>query len=294
MNNYLITGSSGYIGQSLCNLLKVKKIPYISFDIKNNKQQDIRNKKEIKKYLKNKNISHIIHAAALSGVEKHLNEYDNYLDTNVVGTYNLLEVARELKIKNFIFTSSCSVYGNNNNCKESDKLLSESFYGLSKILCEEMIKFYGRKHGINYQILRIFNVIGHGINSEFQKNRLIPKILEKIKKNEPIDIYLQSNGIDNQIRDFVDIKYVIDIIYELLINPFTNKIFNVASGKGNSVSDIVSLCQNLTNKIAFWNFTHGRDGDCDFQTANIRNLKTHRLFKDFNIKDIINDIIKHE
>jgi UDP-glucose 4-epimerase len=221
--NILITGSSGYIGSKLIKLLSSKH-KIIKFDKKESIIQDLNNINILNSIFTKEKIDLVIHLAALSGVEKNHREYKKFFKTNVLGLLNLLEVMRRNSVRNILFASSCSVYGNNKKAKESDNLEPISFYGLTKTFGEEILKYYNRVFDFNYQGFRIFNVIGKGGKSDFNKIRLIPTLIKNINNNKPINLFLQSNKKDTCIRDYVHIDFVCKI-FEKFIKFIISKLF---------------------------------------------------------------------
>lgn len=285
----LVTGSQGYLGISLVNLLKEKGMEVIGFDKQSDEFEDLKYKGNIEPFFKkHQNIDTIIHLAALAGVEKDISEYNSYFENNVRGTFNLLEVMREYKVKNILFASSCSVYGNNQNSKEWDELKPCSFYGLSKVINEEMIQFYGRNHGINYNIFRIFNVIGRGGESDFNNKRLIPTLINNISTGQDINLFLQSNKKDTQVRDFVDLKFVCEVFSKFIDKP-TNKIINIGSGKGVSGEEMANKMIKLLNKSPDdikINKINKRKGDPDRSVSNNERLERAGFKYNKSIEDI--------
>lgn len=250
----LTTGGNGYIGSALVKLLSKIGHEVISFDksykiTKNNQfRGDLVNKKDIEEcFSKYKNIDLTIHLAALSGIEQNINQYLEYINNNILGTYNLLETMREFNVKKILFSSSCACYGNNQNSKEWDDLKPESIYGLSKLTSEEFIKFYGRNYGFNYNIFRVFNTIGRSVDSEFNNRRLIPTLINNITSGLDINLFIQSNKKDVCVRDYVYLGFVCEVFSKFIEKP-TNKIINIGSGKGVSGGEMANKMLKLLNK----------------------------------------------
>tara|TARA_Y100000590_G_scaffold411270_1_gene505140 strand:- start:175 stop:705 length:531 start_codon:yes stop_codon:yes gene_type:complete len=172
--NILITGGAGFVGYSITKfLLEKSKNNIYSIDNLNNyysvklkksrvkelkkfkkfnfKKIDICSRKKIDNYIKKNKISFIIHLAAQAGVSYSLKNPNSYFDNNIMGFYNILELARLNKIAKIIYASSSSVYGHQSNKKfsEKDKIKKiNNFYALSKISNEELAKFYSDKFNI--------------------------------------------------------------------------------------------------------------------------------------------------
>lgn len=284
--NILITGSSGYIGSKLIKLLSSKH-KIIKFDKKESIIQDLNNINILNSIFTKEKIDLVIHLAALSGVEKNHREYKKFFKTNVLGLLNLLEVMRRNSVRNILFASSCSVYGNNKKAKESDNLEPISFYGLTKTFGEEILKYYNRVFDFNYQGFRIFNVIGKGGKSDFNKIRLIPTLIKNINNNKPINLFLQSNKKDTCIRDYVHIDFVCKI-FEKFIKKQSNEFINIGSGKGYSGQEVANKIFDILNKKTYIIYTEKRNGDPDVSISNNKKLLKHKIkYKNKSIKETI-------
>ena len=195
----LITGSSGFIGFHVSEFLLKKEIKIVGIDnhndyydvnLKNKRLKilkkyknfkfykfDISKKKLIEKvFVKNKP-DLVIHLAAQAGVRYSFINPFKYIDSNVTGFTNILEIMREKKIKKLIYASSSSVYG---NCKkfpfkEKFELSPLNFYGQTKLFNEKIVKIYEKNYNIKCVGLRFFTVYGpYG-----RPDMFIPKILDK-------------------------------------------------------------------------------------------------------------------
>ena len=137
----LLTGDKGFIGMHLQN--KLRNIGFIvnGYDLKVG--YDIRNRRQVDQAFRLFRPDVVIHLAALAGVRLSEQIPGEYFKTNVMGLYNVLEEAKKRKVKNFLFASSSSVYGNA-KCplKEDIKRAPVSVYGLTKLLGEIMCKYY--------------------------------------------------------------------------------------------------------------------------------------------------------
>ena len=172
MKNIGITGYSGSLGKTLIKLNKSNKI----FRFRG----DIRNKKDINDWLKNKQINTVIHLAAIVPIKMVNRNKKKAFNINYVGTQNIVNLALENKVNWFFFASTSHVY------KSSKKKISEngtlspiSFYGQTKFLAEKFIK--KKLHGkMNYCVGRIFSTT----NKNQKKNYLVPDLKYKIRKTK--------------------------------------------------------------------------------------------------------------
>jgi len=227
MKNILITGGAGYIGSKISHDLLDRKYNVIIIDnlstghkklIPNKSlfyQADFSNPEILKKIFKKFKIDTIIHLAASLSVEESMKNPEKYYLNNVFKTQKMLELISIYKIKKFIFSSTCAVYGENRSYKidESGLIKPKSHYGLTKFLCESVIKNFSKNSSFKYYILRYFNVIGAdyklrcgAINNSGQLFKVIAKNI--IKKNFKINVfgnnYLTKDG--TCIRDYIDVN----------------------------------------------------------------------------------------
>ncbi len=226
-----ITGHTGLVGKSL---IKSKKFKFIKFN------GDIRNKKDIKKWIDNKNLDAIIHLAAVVPIIEVNKNYDKAKKINYLGTKNLIDViVKEKKLINwFFFASSSHVY----NFRKKKFLLKESSvtkpfskYGYTKLLAEKYIKKKLAKYNIPYCIGRIFSII----DPKQSKSFFFPSVLNRIR-NAKGKIFFENLG---HIRDFLTMQDITDAIFHLYKKKCKGT-FNIASGKELSLISIVNqLCK---------------------------------------------------
>ena len=173
MTNILITGGAGYIGSHIAEQLIKNKKNVIILDnlvtgykkLINKKakfiKDDIKNKSKIKNIIKDYNISSIIHLAAYLNVSEAENNKKKYYQNNIIGTKNLLEACKNSTVKNIIFSSSCSIYGDvKGSVNENRKPNPQGYYAYTKYKSEELTKKFSKQNKFKYGILRYFNVAG--------------------------------------------------------------------------------------------------------------------------------------
>ena len=286
MNFFLITGCSGFIGSNFTKkILNNKNNFVIGIDdlssgnnLKNfshKRFKFIKGNCSDKNILKkiDKKINYIYHFAGQSSGEKSFYDPLDNFQRNVITTLVLLDYSVKIKCKRFIYASSMTVYGNNNNAKETDKCKPLSFYGLSKFSSEEFIKKYSLKN-IDFTICRIFNVYGSNqkLNNDFQG--LIRIYLTQLKKSNTLII----KGSKNRLRDFIDIEDVINMLSEIPFNKnLKNQIVNIGSGVKTKISDILRLLKANYKKNLKVKYLKGTPLD---QFEIISNMsKSKRIFK---------------
>lgn len=248
----LITGGVGFVGHHLVKRLVAKKyFPIIIDNLSNGSlvslsgiskkkyffvKTDVRNLKEIEKAIFGFKPNMIIHLAALHFIpycDKHPKEV---LKVNLKGTENLLKIAKEFKINNFLFASTAAVYAPSNRMHaENNALKPIDIYGRSKKLAEEKIISYSKKNPtFKFVILRLFNIYGYDDNIP----HFIPEIIKKIKNSLKISV-----GNLETIRDYIYIDDIIDAIFLIMKKNenCNNQIYNLGTGIGTSGIEVVKL-----------------------------------------------------
>lgn len=163
--NVLVTGSSGRLGQEIIQLLGFKKIQTIGIDLVNTKATDIlldiRDKKEVFRIIRK--VDFVIHTAAIHGrhLDMGLSRLD-FIETNIIGTLNLLEASAHYGVKSFIYTSTTSVYGKSMEHSDNAVWVSEQLhpqprdmYDISKLTAENLCKEFFEKENLNTCVLRV-------------------------------------------------------------------------------------------------------------------------------------------
>jgi len=264
----LITGAAGFIGFNLSKYLldksNVKIIgvdslnTYYSKKLKKDRIQElskyknftffnlnILNKKKLEKIFKIKKINLVINLAAQAGVRYSLVKPSEFIENNVQGFYNIIEVAKKYKIKKIIYASSSSVYGDSRKfpLKETQNISPKNIYALSKKINEEMADIFSRQYDISFIGLRFFTVYGEwGRPDMFMMKYLSSSFNNKIK------FYLNNFG--KHTRDFTYILDACKIISRLIFSKkyFKNEIFNICSNNPQNLTEIIKKINSLTQK----------------------------------------------
>ena len=263
----IVTGSSGFIGFHVSKLLLENKFAIMGIDNHNDYYDpklkikrykilkkyknfkfiklDIKEKNKVEKVFKLFNPNIIIHLAAQAGVRHSFTNPNKYIDSNITGFTNILEIMKKMSLKKIIYASSSSVYG---DCKkfpfhENLELNPLNFYGQTKLMNENISKIYEKNFNIKAIGLRFFTVYGpYG-----RPDMFIPKIINKIKNNKTLELY--NNG--NHFRDFTYVEDVSKIILQIINKfnyNFNYRILNVCRGKEISIKKVISIIEKKLNK----------------------------------------------
>ena len=295
INNILITGGAGYIGSHIVEKLVKKNINIFILDnlvtgfkklINNNVvfiKGDIADINKVTKIINKNKIDSIIHLAAHLNVSEAEKKKKKYNLNNIIGTLKLIKACKNSTVKNIIFSSSCSIYGNiNGSVNESTKPNPQGHYAYTKYKGEQIIKQYAKKYNYRYAILRYFNVAGASSSNkigEIQRSygHLIKNLaIQSLKKNSKISIYGHNYPTKDGtcVRDYIHVSDLADIHIKSLnyINTKTKSlILNCGYGKGYSVLDIVNIFRKINKKVII-NFIKKIPGDVAEVYANIKKL----------------------
>lgn len=226
----LITGSRGFIGRHIVKRFQEVGWTFIEWE------QDIRN---IQKF--QTPVDSVIHLAGITQFDKPENIENGY-EVNVQGTESVLNYCKE-NGSSCVFASTSAVYGYSRSlriAKETDAIAPVSHYGISKSLAETACKQFVQDSRIPCLILRLFNVYGHGQRKPF----LIPEIIDSITNKEQLII-----RTPNAVRDFIHVSDVVDAFITCLQSNLTDlEIFNIGSGRGTRISEIVDIIGSYSDK----------------------------------------------
>ena len=241
MKKILITGSSGFIGSNLIEFFLNK---YEIFSLSRSIKKKIFNKnvknvlyKDLNNFLNNNKIDFIIHTAAVSPNNKI--KIENYVNSNIKLTKSLLDKCIIYKVKNFIFLSSLSINGESkkNFIDEKTDIINPSVYGISKLICENLIIENSNK--INFSIIRLPGVIGKNSVRNWLTNTL-----KGIKKNKDITIFNPDHKFNNLIH-VIDLCKFINNLIKLKI--LRNDILCISTKEKLKLKIIVSKLISLNN-----------------------------------------------
>ncbi len=298
MKKILVTGGLGFIGSHVVVELQNSGFEVIIIDNLSNSKRDVLNsiteiteitptfykidlrvKKEVNDFFNENEIDGIIHFAAFKAVGESVEKPLDYYENNINSLIYLLQEMRDRNIDNFIFSSSCTVYGQADQLPITEKAPikpAESPYGNTKQIGEEIIKESCIAYDINAIALRYFNPIGAHESIKIGElplgipQNLIPYITQTaIGLREQLSVfgddYPTSDG--TAVRDYIHVvdlakAHVIAIKRLLDKNNSQNfETFNIGTGKGSSVMEIINTFEKVTGKSLNYKVVEKRLGD---------------------------------
>jgi len=246
----LVTGGYGFVGKYLVKHLE--SIGYSVFKAGRNIDSndptsyklDIRDKLMVSNLVNTLMPDEIYHLAAISHPVN--DAIDEFYKINLLGTLNVIESGVKTNSK-ILLISSAYVYGNQfSTVNETAKLRSLTHYGMSKYFTERISEIFSTIDNAKIIIARSFNHTGLGQNSNFFIPSLVEQVKDGLKRNKPT-VTVQVGNL-NSVRDYLDVRDVVDAYQKLVQAEKFGEVFNVCSGKGRSVLDIIKLIESIIDK----------------------------------------------
>lgn len=310
--NILVTGGAGYIGSKVVLDLEKKKYKVVVLDdlstgykslvSKKSKfyKVNIQNENAVEKIFKKHKFNAVFHFAASLSVPESQSKPLKYYLNNVIGTENILKQISKNKIKYFILSSTCAVYGGINGGKVSENapLMPESNYGKTKLLAEQLTKSFANKYSFKYAILRYFNVVGTDpdLKTGPIKNGSLFKNLTSSLRHSTAKINLYGTNYKTRdgsaVRDYIDVNDLSNLHLESFdkLKKSESFVLNCGYGKPLSVKKIITSFQKIANKKIKIQKKQRRPGDVEKVYADIRLLK--KKFPKWKSKYSLFDSIK--
>jgi UDP-glucuronate 4-epimerase len=284
--NILVTGGAGFIGSHLVDALLNGKHNVVIIDnfdsfyskeikLQNIKEAllssdvtlvegDIRSKNILDNVFKTHNIQLVIHLAAKAGVRPSIENINDYYDVNINGTLNLLECMKMNNVKDMIFASSSSIYGDNKKVPFSESDIVDtpiSPYAATKKSGELLCHVYSHLYNFNITCLRFFTVYG----PRQRPDLAIHKFTKLIYDNKPIPFF--GNG--TTARDYTFVSDIVQGIMQAIKNMGGYRIYNLGESKTIMLVDLVNLLAKLIKKEVMINHLPNQEGDVEVTYADI-------------------------
>ena len=291
----LVTGCSGFIGYHFSKYLLKKNYNVVGVDMMNRYYDinlklkrlellkhhnfkfykiNIEKKSDLKKIFQNYKIDKVVNLAAQAGVRDAIKKPKKYLNYNILGFLNIIQLSTEFKVSHLVYASTSSVYGLNKKIpfREMDKTEQQNqFYAVTKKTNELTAHVWSENYGLPTTGLRFFTVYGPWGRPDMALFKFTKNILEGKK------IDLHNKG--NHKRDFTFIDDIVIGIYRGMINIPNSKIpaqiFNLGNGKMVSLKYFISLIEKYLGKKALFNSLPLQKGDIKSTKANIFKSKKY-------------------
>ena len=300
---YLITGGAGFIGFYLSKALLEKGAQVVGLDNLNDYYEvslkedrlailsklegyrfvkaDLSDKEAVFRLFAEYRPQIVVNLAAQAGVRYSIDNPDAYIQSNIVGFFNILEACRHYPVEHLVFASSSSVYGGNKKVPFSTQDQVDqpvSLYAATKKSNELMAYSYSKLYQIPLTGLRFFTVYG----PMGRPDMAYFKFAKKIMADEPIQIY--NNG--DMLRDFTYIDDIITGVENILCNPPSTdengaayKIYNIGNNKPEKLMDYIAVLEKCFGKEAKKEFLPMQPGDVYETYADVTDLMRDYSFK---------------
>ncbi len=233
---------------------------------------DIADYKKLAVVFKKHKIDIVCHLAAQAGVPYSMKKPLIYGQTNVIGTLNVLELARQYKVKNMVFASTSSVYGANDTLPSRENLQIDkplSLYAATKLADEHMAFAYSSLYGIPITGLRFFNVYGPW----GRPDSALYKFTRLISKGKTIPVY----NYGKSKKDYTYVEDIADGVVQALKRPRKFEIFNLGNGRGIFLKRYISLIEKNVGRKAKQKLLPAVPGDVQESRASI--TKARKMLK---------------
>jgi UDP-glucose 4-epimerase len=285
---FLVTGGAGFIGSNIVEeLLKRGYTVRVLDNFATGKREnlrtfqndieliegDIRSYHTVNQAVKGMDI--ILHQAALPSVPRSINDPLTTNDVNVGGALNILDAAKDHKVKRIVFASSSSVYGDNPELPKHEGMMTNplSPYAVSKLAAEKYCQVFGKLYNIETVVLRYFNVFGPRQDPNSQYSAVIPKFIKLMTNDQSPTIY----GDGTQSRDFTYVSNVVEgnilaaTIEDCPKDPYgkTGLVMNCACHGQVTLNQLVQQLSELLNKSIEPIYGERKPGDIKHSFANI-------------------------
>lgn len=308
----LVTGGAGYVGSACLRHLLASGCDAIAYD---NLRQghaeavpdgrlivgDIVDTATLTEALRSHRAEAVMHFAAATCVGESVDDPEYHYANNIAGTLSLLNAMRKADVKRMLFSSTCATYGLTPKVPMSEDTPQDpcSPYARTKLAVEWMIRDFAHAYGLGFTLLRYFNASGASPDGKYgedhdPENHLIPLVLQvPLGQRASIKVFGTDYPTPDGtcIRDYI---HVDDLASAHLLAirstaPATARVFNVGTGNGQSVMQVIRACEQVVGRPIAFETTARRPGDPPALVANPTKLKSELGWKPryTEIKDIV-------
>ena len=289
----IVTGGAGFIGSSFLEFLEhnhnssIWIIDSLTYASDESKIPDSKNieliKQSISEFGQMKKVFtrakqeykkiNVIHLAAESHVDRSIKASSLFIETNVLGTQNLLDLSSKVGVQRFVHVSTDEVYGEviNGESIESDYLKPSSTYAASKAASDLLVLAQVRTHGLDAVITRCTNNFGPNQAPE----KFVPRVVNRLINNQPIPVY--GNG--EQVREWISVSDHVNGIWSAFTTGKSGEIYNFGSGWRKTNLEIVSIIAEVLQVDPKIDFVKDRLGHDTRYAVNSNKSKEHLGWK---------------
>ena len=280
----LVVGGAGYIGSHVVKALRdAGKSPVVFDNLSSGLRENLLPEipfilgdtlfpEQLKPAMSG--VDSIIHMAALKAAGESMTEPEKYAKNNISGTVNLLNAATAAKVKYFVFSSSAAVYGEPQYLPldEAHPVEPLNFYGYTKLIIENLLRWYSQLRGMRFSSLRYFNAAGYDVDGELnglehEPNNLLPIVLETIMgQREKVEVF--GTDYDTRdgscIRDYIHVSDLADAhlrALDYLKCENQDLVVNLGTSKGLSVLEIMQIAREVSGAEFKYTLGPRRAGD---------------------------------
>jgi UDP-glucose-4-epimerase GalE len=293
----LVTGGAGYIGSHTVRLLlrqgyDVAVVDDLSKGLEHNVPKgrlyklNVNQTDALTELMRQHKPDAVIHFAAFIAVGESMREPGRYFGNNVCGSLSLLNAMVAADVKHIVFSSTAAVYGNPHATpiREDFPIQPVNAYGESKVMVETLLRWFDTIHQLTSVCLRYFNASGADPSGELgeehePETHLIPLLFRAVQTGQPVtlfgDDYPTPDG--TCIRDYIhvnDLAQAHILAVEYLLNGGASEQFNVGTGSGHSVLEVVRAVEAVTGEKVPYQIGPRREGDPPALVAASDKLRT--------------------
>jgi len=291
----LVTGGAGYVGSACLRHLLSNGFDAIAYDnlVQGHRESvpngrlivgDIADTHALTMALKKLNADAVMHFAAATCVGESVDDPEYHYRNNIAGTLSLLNAMRSAGVKRMLFSSTCATYGMNPKVPMAEDSAQDpcSPYARTKLVVEWMIRDFAHAYGLGFTVLRYFNAAGASPDGQCgedhnPENHLIPLTLQ-VPLGQRKKLMVFGNDYPTPdgtcIRDYVHVDDLAQA-HRLAIEattPQTQEVFNIGTGTGSSVFEVIRACEQVTGKPIPFDVVARRPGDPPALVASPRKL----------------------
>jgi UDP-glucose 4-epimerase len=310
--NVLVTGGAGYVGSACARHLSAEGHNAVVYDnlVQGHPaavgsielvKADIFDVQRMSDTLQGMNADAVMHFAAATYVGESVTDPEYHYRNNIYGTLCLLHAMREANVNRLLFSSTCATYGDNPECPMTENTVQNpcSPYARTKLSVEWMIHDFSVAYNLGYTILRYFNAAGASIDGSYgeahhPENHLIPLVLQiPLGQRQKLSVFGNDYPTEDGtcIRDYIHVDDLASahLLAVTAMESGTQSVFNVGTGKGNSVLEIIKACEDVTSERIPYEVVDRRPGDAPALVADPKKLTTQLGWRPIytDIRDIV-------